>query len=189
GGVGGPGGGGGGERVPAGRERDRLGGGIVDDRELGGAQALDLVTQPRGFLEIEIGGSRAHARLEVGDHRLEIVADGGGGPLVADAGKPAAGRDQHVVPLADRLQNGGDGAAHALRRDAVGGVERLLLLAAAIGLGNRALHRAGDGVGIEDHAAVDVARGAADGLNERGLAAQESLLVGVEDRDQRAFRN
>ena len=37
--------------------------------------------------------------------------------------------------------------------------------------------------------AVDVARGAADGLDQRGLAAQEAFLVGVEDRDQRAFRN
>jgi hypothetical protein len=45
------------------------------------------------------------------------------------------------------------------------------------------------GVCIEDHAAVDVARGAADGLNERGLAAQKAFLVGVEDRDQRAFRD
>ena len=36
---------------------------------------------------------------------------------------------------------------------------------------------------------VDVARGAADGLDERGLAAQEAFLVGVENGDQRAFRN
>src|SRR5262245_45149856 len=176
-------------RRPAARDRDRLGGGVVDDRELGGAQALDLVAQPRGFLEVEIGGGRAHARLEVGDHRLEIVADGGSGLLVADAGKPAAGRDQHVVALVDRLQNVGDVAAHALRRDAVRGVERFLLFTPPIGLGDGALHRAGHGVGIEDDTAVDVARGAADGLNERGLAAQESLLVGVEDRNQRAFRN
>ena len=113
----------------------------------------------------------------------------GGGIFVANAGEPAAGRDQHVVALVDRLQNVGDLAAHALRRDAVCGVERFLLLAAPIGLGDRALHRPRHGIGIEDHAAVDVARGAADGLNERGLAAQETFLVGVQDRDQRAFRN
>ena len=69
------------------------------------------------------------------------------------------------------------------------GVVGVLLLAAAVGLGHRALHRAGDLVGVEDHPAVDVARGAADGLDQRGLAAQEAFLVGVEDRDQRAFRN
>ena len=69
------------------------------------------------------------------------------------------------------------------------GVVLDLLLAAAVGLGDRALHRAGHGVGIEDHLAVDIARGAADGLDQRGLAAQKSFLVGVEDRDQRAFGN
>ena len=43
--------------------------------------------------------------------------------------------------------------------------------------------------GIEDHHAIDVARGAADGLDQRRLAAQEAFLVGVEDGDQRAFGN
>ena len=45
------------------------------------------------------------------------------------------------------------------------------------------------GVGVEDHAPVDVARGAADGLDQRGFGAQEAFLVGVEDRDQPAFGN
>ena len=44
-------------------------------------------------------------------------------------------------------------------------------------------------VGVHDHAAVDVAGGAADGLDQRGLGAQKALLVGVEDGDQRAFRD
>src|SRR5262249_7626767 len=111
----------------AARDRDRLGGGGGDERALGGAPAVDLVAPGRRRLAVEIGRGLAQARLEVGDHRLEIVADGGRGLLVADAGKPAAGRDQHVVALVDRLQNVGDVAAHALRRDAVRGVERLLL--------------------------------------------------------------
>ena len=42
-------------------------------------------------------------------------------------------------------------------------------------------------VGVEDDPAVDVARGAADGLDQRGLGAQEAFLVGVEDGDQAAF--
>ncbi len=71
----------------------------------------------------------------------------------------------------------------------MGGVVFDLLFAAAVGLGDGALHRAGHLVGIEDHLAVDVARGAADGLDQRGLAAQKAFLVGVEDRDQRAFGN
>ena len=65
----------------------------------------------------------------------------------------------------------------------------VLLFAAAVGLRHGAFHRAGDRVGVEDHLAVDVAGGAADGLNQRRLAAQKTFLVGVEDRDQRAFGN
>ena len=62
-----------------------------------------------------------------------------------------------------------------------------LLLAAAVGLGHGPLHRAGHLVGVQDHLAVEVARGAADGLHQAGLAAQEAFLVGVEDRHQRAL--
>src|SRR3546814_18468778 len=69
------------------------------------------------------------------------------------------------------------------------GVIRLLLLAAAVGFAHRAFHAAGDAVGVEDDAAVDVARGAADRLDAAGLAAQETLLVGVEDRYESAFGN
>src|SRR3546814_3600830 len=69
------------------------------------------------------------------------------------------------------------------------GVIRLLLLAAAVGFAHRAFHAAGDAVGVEDDAAVDVPRGAADRLDEAGLAAQETLLVGVEDRYEPAFGN
>ncbi len=42
---------------------------------------------------------------------------------------------------------------------------------------------------IQNDLAVDIARGAADGLDEGGLAAQEAFLVGVQDRDQGAFGN
>src|SRR5262249_13165149 len=41
-------------RRPAARDRDRLGGGVVDDRELGGAQALDLVAQPPRLLQPQL---------------------------------------------------------------------------------------------------------------------------------------
>ena len=41
--------------------------GIVDHRKLGRAQPLDLVAQPRRFLEIEIGRGLAHPRFEIGD--------------------------------------------------------------------------------------------------------------------------
>jgi len=51
--------------------------------------------------------------------------------------------------------------------------------AAAFGFVHGALHGAGDAVGVEDDAGVDVARGAADGLYQARLAAQEAFLVGV----------
>ena len=44
-------------------------------------------------------------------------------------------------------------------------------------------------IGIEDDLAVDIARRAADRLDERGLGAQEAFLVGIENGDERAFRN
>ena len=59
------------------------------------------------------------------------------------------------------------------------------IVAAARRLVEAALHRAGDPVGVEDRAPVHVPRRAADGLDERAVAAQEALLVGVEDRDER----
>ena len=64
-----------------------------------------------------------------------------------------------------------------------------LLVAAAVGFRDGAFHRAGHLVGIEDDAAIDVARGAADGLHQRGFGAQEAFLVGVENGDEGAFGN
>ena len=54
-----------------------------------------------------------------------------------------------------------------------------------LGLVDRHADRLGHLVGVHDHAAVDVAGGAADRLDQRRLAAEEALLVGVEDRHQR----
>ena len=47
------------------------------------------------------------------------------------------------------------------------------------------LHRIGLVLGVHQDLAAHVARGAANGLNERALGAQETLLVGVEDGHQR----
>jgi len=59
------------------------------------------------------------------------------------------------------------------------------LAPAALGLVDGALHGAGDVVGVEDRPAVEVARGAADGLDQRPLRTQEAFLVRIEDRHQR----
>ena len=62
---------------------------------------------------------------------------------------------------------------------------RSWIVAPAVGLVDRDLHRLGDPVGVHDDLAADVARRPADDLDQRPGAAQEALLVGVEDRDQR----
>ena len=68
-------------------------------------------------------------------------------------------------------------------------VVRLLDLAPARRLVDRPAHRVGDGVGVEEDAAVEVARRPAGRLDERGLAAEETLLVGVEDRHDGDLRD
>ena len=68
------------------------------------------------------------------------------------------------------------------------GVERGLPFAAAPRLTDRARHRLRHDIGIHNHLAVDVARRAADGLDERRAAAQVPLLVGVEDPHERDLR-
>ena len=73
-------------------------------------------------------------------------------------------------------------------RDAVLLVVGDLDRAPAVGLVDRLGHRVGVLVGVHQHLAADVARRAADRLDQRRLAAQEALLVGVEDRDQRDLR-
>src|SRR5690606_5871577 len=158
---------------------------VVHDGKLGLAQALDLVAQPCGLLEVEIGGGVAHGLFEIFEMGLEIVAD----EVVEVVALGANDVGAHMVTLVDRAQDVADVLLVGLRRDAVGLVVFELLLAAAVGLGDRPLHGAGDRVGIEDDAAVHIARGAADGLDERGLGAQEPFLVRVEDGDQAAFGN
>ena len=56
-------------------------------------QPADLVAQPAGFLELEVGGGFAHALLEVADVGAEVVADEVRPLLVA-------GVDQHAVAQA-----------------------------------------------------------------------------------------
>ena len=57
--------------------------------------------------------------------------------------------------------------------------------AAAFGLVDGLLHGVGDFVGIHYHLTVEVTCGAADGLGERAVAAQEAFFVGVENSHER----
>ena len=61
-------------------------------------------------------------------------------------------------------------------------------LAAARRLVDGLAHGVRDGVRVHDHLALRVARGVADGLDERAAVAQEALFVRVEDGDQRDLR-
>ena len=108
---------------------------------------------------------------------------------VSVAGASAPTVDRHVVARGDVPQDVADLLFDTLGRDAVGLVEGALLVAPPLGLGERGLERAGHVVGVEDHPAVEVARRPADGLDQRGLRAQIALLVGIQDRDQAAFRD
>ena len=66
----------------------------------------------------------------------------------------------------------------------MGLVEGVLLFPAALGFIHGPAHGGGDGVGVQNHHAVGVARRPADGLDQRGLRAQEALLVCVQDSHQ-----
>ena len=82
-----------------------------------------------------------------------------------------------------------DALLHAARHDAVFGVKAQLFFPAALGFADGPLHRAGDAVGVEDGLAVQIARGAADGLDQAALAAQKAFFVGVQNRHQADFRD
>ncbi len=155
-------------------------GGLAGQLQLVGLEAPDLVADAGGLLEFEVGGGVAHALLELGDVAAQIVSD------QVDVARHA-GVDRVMVALGGRLQDLVDVLLDRGRGDAVRLVVGPLLGAPPVGLGDRVLDRIGHLVGIEDDPAVDVARGAADGLHQRGRRAQKALLVGVEDRHQGAF--
>ena len=157
------------------------GAGLEAEFQFPGLQALDFVAQAGGLFEVEIGGGVAHLLLQVFEMGFEVVADQGAGRGVG------ADPDGDVVLFVVAVEDVGDVGLDRGGGDAVFGVVGLLLLAAAVGLGDGALHRAGLAVGVEDDLAVDVARRAADGLDQRGFGAQETLLVGIEDGDEGAF--
>src|SRR5690349_7747140 len=103
---------------------------IVRNAEIVLLQPADLVAQPSGFLELQIGGRLAHPLLEVRDVGLEVVTHEMRTFIVTRVDDDSvAGRDMGD-DVADVLPD-------ALWRDAMLEVVRLLLLAAAVGLGER----------------------------------------------------
>src|SRR5262249_37257514 len=103
-----------------------------------------------------------HARDQLlGSQRGVIL--GGFGDLAALAARRTLVRRVRARAFHDV----GDLLDDGLRRDAVFGVVVDLLLPAPVRLLDRALHRLCDAVGVEDRLAAQVARGAADRLDQR----------------------
>ena len=68
-------------------------------------------------------------------------------------------------------------------------VEFDLLGASPVGLRNGALNRPGAYICVQNRLPAHIARGPADGLNQRPFRPQEPFLIGVENRDQRHLRH
>ncbi|MPN31326.1 hypothetical protein SDC9_178800 [bioreactor metagenome] len=89
-----------------------------------------------------------------------------------------------VIRRIDTIDDVLDPLGHGLRYDAVCLVEGDLLGATALGLAHRRLHRVGDPVSIQNRRAMNMACRAPDGLNQRPLRTQETLLVRIQDGHQ-----
>src|SRR4051795_3425291 len=157
----------------------------LDLRELA-PQLADLVAKPRRVLEAQVLGGGEHLLLELDDRLFhlgerEILGLDAAAVAAAAALRGLALRLEELGYVADALDD-------RRGRDAVLLVVGDLDRAAAVGLLDRRAHRRRLLVGVHQHRAFDVAGRAPDGLDERRLAAQEPLLVGVEDRDQRDLR-
>ena len=147
-------------------------------------QLFDAVSKPGGFFKLECFGGGPHPLFEFGDELgqrssiLELTLNGFRYPRTRAAGAVEIEVRHGQQRTRDILDDGA-------RLDSVLGVELGLDGPAATGLSQRALHGSRHLVGIEDGAAIEVARRPADGLDKRGLGAQESLLIRIEHRHQR----
>src|SRR5664279_458834 len=148
-------------------------------------QLAQLVAQLCRILEAQLIGGRDHLLLQLDLHPLELVPGHLGCPAPDGA---ALAAPRHLGLPLQELRDVRYSLDDRRGRYAVLLVVGELDLAAAIGLGDRGAHRACLLVGVHQHGPVHVARGPADGLDQRGLPAQEALLVGVQDRHQRDLR-
>ena len=139
---------------------------------------LDLVAEQGGFFKLQILGGFEHFAFQF----LIVSVKSTSTPRVAQNGVGF-----FAVRFVSR-QAFLDGAAHAARRDVVLLVVGDLSLAAVFGDGQKFLDAVGHHVGVKNHLAVEMPRGAAGGLNQTRFAAQKTFLVGVENRHERNFR-
>ena len=145
------------------------------------AQLDDLVAQPRGRLEVERLGRRRSSPPPC----VEISrSTSSRGSFASSLAASAAARE-----LASPSRTYCTMSAIALRivcgSMPCSSLYAIWIARRRFGLVDRQPHRVGDLVGVHDDLARHVARRAADRLDERAVVAQEALLVGVEDRDER----
>ena len=86
------------------------------------------------------------------------------------------------------LQPAADGLDDGLGGDAMLFVVGVLDGTAALGLHDGAFHAGGHFIGVHQHYAVGIAGCAANGLDKACLTAKEALFVGIQDGNQRNFR-
>src|SRR2546423_1277914 len=145
------------------------------------AELLDLVAKLGGVLEPELLRRREHLFLELDDELLQVTGRQAFEILAAAAALRAGNGGRF-----ERQELGAVG--HSLddrfRRHPVLLVVSQLHGAAAVRLAQSTFDRFRPLVGVHQHLPVDVAGRAADGLDQRRLAAQETLLVGIENRNQ-----
>ena len=91
------------------------------------------------------------------------------------------------------IPGNGDQFAHlflnGLRRNMVFLIIFLLNLPAAFCLVDRVPHGIGDAVGVHNDMTLRISRSTTDGLDQRGFRTEESLLIRVQNGNQRNFRN
>src|SRR5450759_4513189 len=140
--------------------------------EDGFPQFSELVARLRGFFEFQVPGVVEHLLLQALHLPRQLLLAHG---LVARLLLRRLQVELRLVAVVETLDDVLDALRNAYGRDAALLVVGDLPGAAALGFADRAPHRIGDAVGVEDGGAVDVARSAPYGLDQRALGAQEAF--------------
>src|SRR2546423_8048539 len=149
-----------------------------------------LIAKTGRGLEVKIGRGVAHLRFQLDDQCRQVLT----AVMRARLGHTPRLLLLPFLALAARISDTGNEAhliytlLHADRSDSMLDVVRPLDLAPAVGLLDAALHGARHLVGIKDRTSTQVSRCASDGLDQRSIAAQESFLIGVQNRNKRDLR-
>ncbi len=147
-----------------------------------GAKFLDVVAQLSRLFKLELLRRLAHIRFQLADVASSscwVLNSGIASSWLVRSAYSALRMCASDIS-SDRMME--------VRRDAVLLVVRLLHGAPAVGLIERATHRVGHHVGVQDGSALQVTRRASDGLDQRPRGAQKAFLVSIENRDQRNLR-